>query len=71
MTDDQESHLASIKDAFAKRVDDKYRAGQLEHGGNLYDLSALDLINMAIDEAVDQIAYLVTLKSTMTTQRDK
>lgn len=58
----QEGHLLDIKHDFLVLVDDKYRKGQSEHGGNLFDLSPLQLIDSAIEEAIDQFVYLVTLK---------
>ena len=62
MTDEQEEHLEFIQDEFVDLVEDKYRKGQAEHGGNLFDMPTLDLVNNAIDEAIDQVVYLLTLK---------
>ncbi len=62
MTPDQERHLNYIKERFDAQVDSKYRAGQAEHGGNLWELSLLELINHGIDEAIDQYTYLVTIR---------
>jgi len=62
MTDTQERHLEDIKTAFLHLVDTKYRKGQHEHGGDLFSRSPLELLNMAIDEAIDQVVYLLTLK---------
>jgi hypothetical protein len=61
MTEDQEVHLQKIKSWFVNNVDKKYRAGQKEHGGNLW-LKA-DIIDMALDEVLDIAVYLVTLKA--------
>ena len=66
MTPDQESHLASIIKRFAEACDKKYRAGQAEHGGDLWELSAEALVDNAIDEAIDQVVYLLTLKDRAT-----
>jgi len=60
MTDQQEQHLANIKEDFEKEIDTKYRAGQKEHGGNLWRKKGL--IDMALDEVLDQYVYLITLK---------
>jgi len=38
----------------------KYVTGQKEHGGNLWEKEGL--LDMAIDEAIDQVIYLLTLK---------
>lgn len=70
MTAQQEMHLQEIKDSFARLVDTKYRAGQQEHGGNLWDVSIGDLLSAAIDEAIDQVVYLLTLKMKITVQED-
>jgi len=63
MSDGQEQHLEEIQDEFLDLVDEQYRAGQLEHGGNLFDMSAVELLDNAISEAVDEFVYLTTLKS--------
>lgn len=63
MTVEQELHLQSIKDEFSRLVDPKYRKGQAEHGGDLFSLTEMSLLNMAIDEAVDQVVYLLTLRN--------
>lgn len=62
MTAAQERHLESIQFYFSKAVGSKYRKGQEEHGGNLFDMSVLQLIDAALDEAIDQITYLKTLR---------
>lgn len=62
MTEHQEVHLFDLKKEFAEAVDKKYRAGQAEHGGDLWDQSFIKLLDAAIDEAVDQFVYLSTLK---------
>lgn len=60
MTPAQEDHLRTIKEQFLSLADHKYRKGQAEHGGTLWDKQGL--IDMAIDEAIDQVVYLLTLK---------
>lgn len=62
MIDEQEDHLLNIKRTFDILVDNKYRRGQLEHGGNLWLNSEEHLLDCAIDEAIDQVVYLFTLK---------
>ena len=63
MTPDQEEHLAEIKRTFTNLVDQKYRKGQAEHGGNLFDVDTVRLIDMAIEEAIDQVVYLITIRN--------
>ena len=60
MTQDQENHLAEIKRSFSEAVDKKYRAGQKEHGGNLWRKK--HLVDMLIEEAIDSYVYAITLK---------
>jgi len=40
--------------------DTKYRKGQKEHGGDLWKKK--HIIDMAIEEAIDQVGYLITLR---------
>lgn len=62
MTEQQEMHLKRIKDEFVELVDAKYRAGQAEHSGDLWKMSMESLIDCALDEAIDQVVYLLTIK---------
>jgi len=67
MTDQQKEHRAKIMQAASMRIHAKYEAGAIEHGGLLSDLSADALLENAIDEAVDQVVYLLTLKDKLDT----
>ena len=58
----QEEHLARIKAQVVAAIDVKYRAGQAEHGGYLLDIGVSQLLDAAIDEAIDQATYLLSLK---------
>jgi hypothetical protein len=62
MKPSQEKHLLNIKSEFCSLVDPKYRKGVAEHGGNLWDNDPLKVLDFAIEEAVDQVVYLLTLK---------
>lgn len=62
MTPLQETHLETIKREFVLLVDKKYRKGVKEHGGNLWKMQTMKLLDCAIDEAVDQVTYLLTLR---------
>lgn len=55
MTPEQEVHLQTIKDHFNKLVDKKYRSGQAEHGGNLWER---DTLHDLTPEIVDAFTYL-------------
>ena len=71
MTDRQEENLRDIKQTFELLADRKYRAGDAEHkSGDLRDKSILFLLNSAIDEAIDQVVYLLTLKFKLTEGHD-
>ena len=62
MTEGQEAHLKRIKDRFSALVDPKYRKGQESHGGDLFTVPTLTILDMAIEEAIDQVVYLITLR---------
>lgn len=62
MTPAQEQHIITLIRRFEAAADKKYRTGQAEHGGNLWDLPILQILDNAIDEVVDQFIYLSTLK---------
>lgn len=71
MTPEQEFHLAKIQDLAINKIEIKYRRGQLEHGGNLWEKGDEFLLNAAIEEAIDQVVYLLTLRETLTTKLSK
>lgn len=62
MSNEQEQHLNDIKESFESLVDTKFRAGAIEHGGDLLDRSELELVDDAIGETLDQFTYLFTLR---------
>lgn len=62
MTDTQEAHLLEIKTECSALLDAKYRKGQEEHGGDLFKMDPSELLANAIDEAIDQVVYLLTLR---------
>lgn len=66
MNSAQEAHLARVKTDFALIVDAKYRAGAAEHGGELLALPNSSILDLAIEEAIDQVVYLLSLKEKMT-----
>lgn len=53
-------HANQVAKEAAKRILTKYALGQKEHGGQLWTKPGI--IDMAIDEAIDQVIYLLTLK---------
>lgn len=60
MTYEHEKHLGRIKTQIIDLIDAKYRAGQEEHKGNLWEKSGL--LDEAINEVIDLAVYLLTLK---------
>ena len=59
----QKSHSASITNQFVPEFRAKYRRGAIEHDGLLSDCSAEQLVDMAIEEVQDMVAYLYTLRA--------
>lgn len=62
MTQEQMAHMEGISTKFALLMSKKYKKGVEEHGGNLWEMPPMDLLDNAIDEAIDQVVYLLTLK---------
>lgn len=60
----QAAHLARILQNVTADLCAKYEAGQIEHGGNLWEKPGL--LEAAIEEALDLCVYLYTLRE----QRD-
>lgn len=58
----QTDHMASIAFEFSKTMAAKYQKGVEEHGGNLWEMPFEQLLDNAIDEAIDQVVYLLTMK---------
>jgi len=55
-----EQHAEILGNEAKRAIIVKYLAGQKEHGGQLWRKKGL--IDMAIEEAIDQVVYLLTLK---------
>ena len=65
MTDEQEAHLQRIQDRLAADLAAKYRAGQEDHGGDLWTKPGM--LENAYAEVLDLAIYLITLME----QRDR
>jgi len=65
MTEAHETHLEQIKLAACDLLDRKYRAGQKAHGGSLWSMPAARQVENAIEEATDQLTYLLSLRQNM------
>ena len=63
MRDVQRDHLNHILERSRSLITHKYVKGAQEHQSTLSeDYTALELLDMAIDEAIDQVTYLLTLR---------
>lgn len=62
MTDEQTKHVIGIIEDFKDKCFTKYRLGAQEHGGDIWNMPALKLIEAGMEEAIDQYVYLYTLK---------
>ena len=60
MNNEHEAHLAHLIATFTADLDAKYRAGQIEHGGNIWEKPGM--LAHAIEEAIDQVVSLYTLR---------
>jgi hypothetical protein len=63
MTPDRERHLAAVLKSATSLIDRKFRRGQVEHGGNIWEKPGM--LHHAMDEAADLFPYLVTLEGQM------
>jgi hypothetical protein len=66
MTTAQKGHLLRLLRQADALMADKYTRGAEEHGGLLSDKPITELLNCAIEEAVDQLTYLLTLREKLT-----
>ncbi|HUR19845.1 MAG TPA: hypothetical protein VMZ90_03500 [Vicinamibacterales bacterium] len=65
MDAEHQAHATRILSKFNADLLAKYEAGQAEHGGNLWEKRGM--LEHAIEEAIDMVVYLYTLKE----QQDK
>lgn len=65
MDPDCEAHLARIKAQLVRDIDAKYRAGQTDHGGRLFEKPGM--LENAYAEVLDLAVYLLTAME----QRDR
>ena len=63
MNVERERHLERILDASEGLISDKFRRGQAEHGGNIWEKPGM--LQHALDESADQVVYLYTLEGQM------
>lgn len=59
MTEDKETHLKELLLVSNVLMAEKYRAGDKKHGGDLRDMTVLELNEQALQENTDQRFYLL------------
>jgi hypothetical protein len=65
-TNKHELHLATLQMAAVESMEKKYRKGVEEHGGTkLWEMPTASLVEEAINEATDQLTYLLSLRQQM------
>ena len=63
LNEKQIAHRESIVSLAAELIHAKYTAGAIEHDTNLKEDTTVDqLLDFAIEEAIDQVVYLLTMK---------
>lgn len=60
MSPEQEQHLQRVKDWICEKIDKKYRAGQAEHGGDLWKKEKV--FDFLIDEVIDMVVYTESIE---------
>lgn len=71
MTDEQHNHCARLVADFAVAFTDKYKAGQAEHGGNLWQKDPVKMARAAKEEVLDQWAYIDILEKNIIEMRSR
>ncbi len=65
-TPKHELHLATLQMAAVEGMDKKYKKGVEEHGGTkLWEMPTARLVENSIEEAIDQLTYLLSLRQQM------
>lgn len=60
MSEEEERHLDGLKNRVSQLLDAKYRKGQEEHGGKLWEKKVFPELR---DEMIDFISYVLTLEA--------
>ena len=61
MTPMREKHLERIKERASQLMDAKYRAGQSEHGGNLWRKKMMVYV-LTLEEQIEEVKNLCVVK---------
>lgn len=62
MNEKQREHINLIIQDFKEKAYPKYEKGVMEHGGNIWDMNLMELVDCALEEAIDSYVYLTTIK---------
>lgn len=65
MTPEQTTHMLELNAEFSNLFKNKYRAGQEEHGGDLWKKDPLLMCIAAKEEVADQWAYISVIEETL------
>ena len=60
MDHEHEAHLSRVKHQICELIDSKYRRGQAEHGGRLWEKPGI--IENIIEEITDLVVYILTFR---------
>ena len=55
-------HIKRVIREFAAEASEKYVNGQIEHGGYLPSMGVSVILNHAIEEAIDMVVYLYSVR---------
>jgi hypothetical protein len=69
ITEAQAEHIIAITSELGTLMTRKYVQGVKKYGGNLWERSEEYLLQEAINEAIDQVVYLLTLKQKRATRK--
>ena len=67
MTVEHERHLHYIKERINHLITAKYRKGQAQHGGRLWE--DRNVFSDALEEVVDLVSYMITLEQKLESAR--
>ena len=60
-----EHHLTQIQEAACEAIERKYKDGVEAYRTNLWEMPAMRMVEEGINEAVDQISYLMSLRQSI------
>ena len=67
MSEEHERHLHYIKERISHLLTARYRQGQAQHGGRLWE--DRNVFSDALEEVVDLVSYMITLETKLESAR--